>query len=123
MPDKTGNNRALNGQFVPGVSGNPKGRPKGKMSIPDMLQRIGNEPIPNELKNKVESLFSSADIGNITMMEAIMRTTMMYAIQGRSWAVQFIAERLEGKPVQPINIEEHKPIQLLKTNIPAFDND
>ena len=57
------------------------------------------------------------------MMEAIMRTTMMYAIQGRSWAVQFIAERLEGKPVQPINIEEHKPIQLLKTNIPAFDND
>jgi len=123
MPDKTGRNRAKNGQFKKGNSGNPKGRPKGAKSITDMLKRIGEEPVPKELKSKVSEVFNEVDSGNMTMMEAVMRTTMMYAIQGRSWAVQFIADRTEGKPIQPINIEEHKPIQLIKTNIPSFDND
>ena len=68
------------------------------------------------------SLFGKADIGEITMLEAVMRTTMMYAIQGKSWAVQFLADRLEGKPRQTIELEQHEPIQLLKTGIDNFDN-
>lgn len=122
MPDKTGNNRLNNGQFAKGHSGNPKGRPKGSMSIPDMLKRIGEEDIPADLRERVEKIFNEAELGQITMLEAVMRTTMMYAIQGKSWAVQFIADRLEGKPRQTIELEQHEPIQLIKTGIDNFDN-
>ena len=122
MPDKTGDNRLNNGQFAKGQSGNPNGRPKGSLSIPDMLRRIGEEDVPKELKERVKKLFNSAELGEITMMEAIMRTTMMYAIQGKSWAVQFIADRMEGKPRQTIELEQHEPIQLIKTGIDNFDN-
>tara|TARA_R100000808_G_C2154477_1_gene165449 strand:- start:7853 stop:8224 length:372 start_codon:yes stop_codon:yes gene_type:complete len=122
MPDKTGDNRLNNGQFAKGTSGNPNGRPKGSLSIPDMLRRIGEEDVPKELKERVKKLFNSAELGEITMMEAIMRTTMMYAIQGKSWAVQFIADRMEGKPRQTIELEQHEPIQLIKTGIDNFDN-
>ena len=43
MPDVSGSNREANGQFKPGVSGNPNGRPKGVQSIPDILRKIGEE--------------------------------------------------------------------------------
>ena len=108
--------------FVKGQSGNPNGRPKGSLSIPDMLRRIGEEEVPEALQNKVQQLFGRAELGEITMMDAIMRATMMYAIQGKSWAVQFIADRMEGRPRQTIELEQHEPIQLIKTGIDNFDN-
>ena len=37
--------------FVKGQSGNPNGRPKGSLSIPDMLRRIGEEEVPEALQN------------------------------------------------------------------------
>lgn len=122
-PVLTGDNRHENGQFKKGMSGNPSGRPKGSMSIPDMLKRIGEEEVPNELQDRVQRLFGEAEIGKISMLEAVMRTTMMYAIQGKSWAVQFLADRLEGRPRQTIELESHEPVQLIKTGIDSFDND
>jgi len=122
-PVLTGDNRHENGQFKKGTSGNPNGRPKGSMSIPDMLKRIGEEEVPNELQDRVQRLFGEAEIGKISMLEAVMRTTMMYAIQGKSWAVQFLADRLEGRPRQTIELESHEPVQLIKTGIDSFDND
>ena len=122
-PVLTGDNRHENGQFKKGISGNPSGRPKGSMSIPDMLKRIGEEEVPNELQDRVQRLFGEAEIGKISMLEAVMRTTMMYAIQGKSWAVQFLADRLEGRPRQTIELESHEPVQLIKTGIDSFDND
>ena len=122
-PVLTGDNRHENGQFKKGMSGNPSGRPKGSMSIPDMLKRIGEEEVPNELQDRVQRLFGEAEIGKISMLEAVMRTTMMYAIQGKSWAVQFLADRLEGRPRQTIELESHEPVCLIKTGIDSFDND
>ena len=122
-PVLTGDNRHENGQFKKGMSGNPSGRPKGSMSIPDMLKRIGEEEVPNELQDRVQRLFGEAEIGKISMLEAVMRTTMMYAIQGKSWAVQFLADRLEGRPRQTIELESHEPVHLIKTGIDSFDND
>ena len=121
MPFEKGN--TLGKQFEKGQSGNPKGRPKEKQSIPDMLRRIGEEDVPEEILKKVEKIFKKVEIGEITMMEAIMRSTMMYAIQGKSWAVQFIADRMEGKPRQTIELEQHEPIQLIRTGIKTFDNE
>tara|TARA_R100001463_G_scaffold23901_1_gene57092 strand:- start:5340 stop:5639 length:300 start_codon:yes stop_codon:yes gene_type:complete len=82
MPDKTGTNRKSNGQFKSGVSGNPNGRPKGKQSIPDILKRIGDE---------------EGTVDGIDKLEVVMRKVFQYAVEGKPWAVQFIADRTEGK--------------------------
>jgi hypothetical protein len=82
MPDKTGNNRQSNGQFKAGVSGNPKGRPKGKQSIPDLLRKIGQE---------------EGTVDGVDKLEVVMRKVFQYAVEGKPWAVQFIADRTEGK--------------------------
>jgi len=69
--------------FVKGRSGNPKGRPKGTPSIPDILRRIGAEP---------------AGVNNETKLDLVMRKVYAEAVKGRQWAVEFIATRTEGKP-------------------------
>lgn len=115
MPNNTGNNRNPDGTFKAGVSGNPKGRPKGSFAIADILRRVGEEDVPEELQGKVEGLFDIKDIKDMQLMEGLLRLVFMYAIRGKSWAVQFIAERLEGKPMQPMSIETHDPIKLIET--------
>ena len=99
MPDKTGRNRA--GQFKSGVSGNPNGRPKGSLSIPDILQKIGQEQ-------------GTAD-GEHTKLDVVLRKVFKYAIEGKSWAVQFIADRTEGKAIERVqkqNIEAIKVVDI-----------
>ena len=59
-------------QFKKGQSGNPNGRPKGTRSIPDMLLKIGAE-------------------------EGTKDGQFEYALEGKSWAVEFLADRTEGK--------------------------
>jgi len=85
MPDVTGDNRRLNGQFKSGVSGNPNGRPKGSLSIPDILHKIGDEEGTTDGKSK---------------LDVVMYKVFQYALEGKSWAVQFIADRTEGKPTE-----------------------
>jgi hypothetical protein len=79
--------------FVPGKSGNPKGRPKGSSSIKDHLRRIGDEILEGS---------------DMSKDEAIMRKVYKLAFEGQPWAVQFIADRKEGKPNQSIAYTEKK---------------
>ena len=89
------------------------GRPKGSQTIATMLKNIGQEDVPPELKERVNKLFNQVDTEEMTMIEAILRTTMMYAVQGKQWAVQFIADRTEGRPIQTIGISEtDEPIKV-----------
>lgn len=123
MPIENGENRDREGKFVAGNTASVgKGRPKGGQSIPDLLKRIGEEGIPIELQQKVKLAFDDVDTKDMTFMEAVMRTTMMYAISGKPWAVQFIADRLEGRPLQAMSIESHEPIQLIKTGNKTLDD-
>jgi hypothetical protein len=69
--------------FKPGVSGNPNGRPKGIQSIPDILRKIGEEDGTVDGKSK---------------LDVIMYMVFSFALEGKPWAVQFIADRTEGKP-------------------------
>ena len=110
MPDVTGDNRSKSGQFKAGVSGNPKGRPKNRHSIPDLLRRIGEEEI-------------DANGQKMSKIEAVCRLAFKRASEGHNWAMQFIADRTEGKPVQNMSIETHEPIQLIKTGIPEVDEE
>ena len=73
--------------WKPGESGNPAGRPKKVKTIRGILERIGVE----EIKTKQ---------GTMTKIEAILRVVYEYAIKGKPWAVEFIADRTEGKALQ-----------------------
>jgi hypothetical protein len=73
-----------NGRFVKGHSGNPKGRPKNKT--------------PSEwLRERLER-------GNT--MEKVMSMVVSLALKGERWAVELIFDRMEGKPLQVIDIEQ-----------------
>ena len=76
--------------FKPGQSGNPKGRPKGSTSIADILRRIGKEP---------------GTLDGMDKAEVVWRKVYQFAIEGKAWAVEFIANRTEGKAVERIALE------------------
>tara|TARA_A100001201_G_scaffold50359_1_gene50142 strand:- start:146 stop:475 length:330 start_codon:yes stop_codon:yes gene_type:complete len=100
MPIENGENRNKKGQFVAGNTASVgKGRPKGTKSIPDILRKISDE---------------EGTTNGMDKLEVVMRQVFNFALEGKSWAVQFIAERLEGKAKEHIITEEFKPIRVLE---------
>lgn len=92
-------------RWKPGESGNPKGRPKGTRSIPDMLRRFGEYDTPEALVAKLRAMFPGKLKGKkgIPLQEALWLSAYLHAIKGESWAFHLIADRLEGKPRQKID--------------------
>lgn len=74
-----------NGRFLQGHSGNPDGRPKGSKSLTDLLRQHLNQD---------------------GKREAIIEKVVDLAIQGERWATELVWDRLEGKPLQVIDIEQ-----------------
>ena len=100
MPDKHVTTRLKDGRFAPNSSGNPQGRPPKKMCIPDILKSIGEEQYDDKY----------------TKLEMVMNKAYEMAMTGNMRAMEFIAERLEGrvavkdekhfsKPISEINFE------------------
>ena len=99
-PNKNGENRNKKGQFVAGNTASVgKGRPKKVQSIPDILRKIGDDQGTKD--------------GEHTKLEVVLSKVFDYALQGKSWAVQFIADRTEGKAVETIRTQEVEPIKIL----------
>ena len=71
--------------FVKGKSGNPAGRPKKKNTIPDILRKLTKQKH-----------------GTTSKLETILNNVVDNAINGDQWSIQFIADRMEGKPAQTI---------------------
>ena len=95
MPDTTKKQRGNIDNLKPfkkGQSGNPKGRPKKDKCIPEILRRITAEN----------------DKSGVTKLNLILNNVVNEAIKGDTWSIQFIADRMEGKPAQVIQqtIEE-----------------
>lgn len=86
--------------FKKGQSGNPNGRPPKGHAIADILDEIGKQCAPQDLAEKLRKVFPTA--GTITMRHAMLYRAYLDAIKGDKHAIQFIAERTEGKPKQPI---------------------
>lgn len=100
MPDVTGDNRNENGTFKAGVSGNPDGRPPNKQSIPDLLRYIGSEE-------------GSAE--GLSKLEVVLRKVFGYAVEGKAWAVQFIADRTEGRAIErSVDLDSQEWQELVK---------
>ena len=90
-----GNNKKVVGKpFKKGQSGNPKGRPPKVRTIPDILRKIGEE---DGLKD-----------GSKTKLDVVMNRVFGFALEGKPWAVQFIADRTEGKALERVQTQEVK---------------
>ena len=105
-------------KFKKGQSGNPKGAgspgSRQNQSIRHLMRKINGEKIPPALLKRIPK-----DAGippNSTMLEAVLIQTFNYALAGRSWAITFVAERLEGKIKQPIEISPFESVNWEKLN-------
>ena len=85
--------------WKPGESGNPKGRPPKVRTIPDILRKIGEEEGTQDGKSK---------------LDVIMYKVFQFALEGKPWAVQFIADRTEGTAVGRFRDETATPIEVFK---------
>mgnify|MGYP006413165429 CR=1 FL=1 len=72
--------------FMPGKSGNPKGRPKKKKCIPDILRQ----------------LTQAKTTDGTTKLTKMLSNIVENAIAGDQFSIQFVADRMEGKPAQVI---------------------
>ena len=87
--------------WKPGQSGNPNGRKPKIRTIPDILYKIGEEDGTSD--------------GEFSKLDVVLRKVFEFALKGNSWAVQFIADRTEGKAVERIDQTiKQEPIQVFK---------
>lgn len=106
--------------FPPGRSGNPNGRPKKVRHIPDILAKITAERLPPKIRAQMAQQFP--DISNRpTFFEAILRVVVFKAMKGESWAVEFVAERMEGKVVTPIDLSTGQRMQIVEEIVDVTD--
>ena len=78
----------------PGQVLNPKGRPPKVKCIPDILEKLGKEVSEKNGKTNLENL---------------MRSVYLHAMRGHGWALQFIAERTEGKVTDKLQVDDNRP--------------
>jgi hypothetical protein len=107
------------GPGKPFVKGDPrrwtKGRGKNHLKIPDLLLKIGAENLPAEIRGKLPEHIRTSK----TMLGALMRSVYVRAIRGESWAVQFIAERTEGKVTDKLQVEGGQRLEIVEEIVDA----
>ena len=70
-------------QFKKGVSGNPRGRPKGKKSFTVLFKQLENEKITVQINGKTEKL---------TIEQAILKRVMIDSVVGKSSSARLYLE-------------------------------
>lgn len=91
--------------FKPGVSGNPKGRPKKKLLSEALRDLLG----------------AAAGKLDLTNAEAIAKAIVAEAKKGDVKAFSAIADRTEGKPEQKKTVDENRTITVIFER-PEFQN-
>jgi len=89
-PVKQVNNRTKKGTFKKGVSGNPNGRPPKEFALNEHIRSLAN----TQMKGKK------------TMLEAVVARVYDEALSGNMTAVNFLADRILGRPSQQIGIKD-----------------
>lgn len=92
--------------FLPGQSGNPKGRPKGQ-SLTAILRALAREEVRP----------------GVTVAEAISRRLLQLAMKGDRRAIRDVFDRLEGRPVQAIELSgpDEGAIPISLTSLPTSE--
>jgi len=88
-------------QFKKGQSGNPNGRPKKEVCIPDILRKILHD------QNKYT-------LDKETNLEGICRIAIDQALSGDKDARNFIADRTEGKALERIVTQKIKDVVVIE---------
>lgn len=88
--DKKKNEHLVKHQWKKGQSGNPNGRPKSGFALNEYITDLANV----ELEDKK------------TMLEAVVRKVYEEALDGNMTAINFLADRVLGKPSQSIGIKD-----------------
>ena len=88
--DKKKNDNLVKYQWKKGQSGNPKGRPKSGFALNEYITDLANV----ELEDKK------------TMLEAVVSKVYEEALDGNMTAINFLADRILGKPSQSIGIKD-----------------
>jgi len=98
LPVKQGKNREVGykkppvgKRFKKGTSGNPNGRPKSGFALNEYITELANIPVGRSKK---------------TMLEAVVNKVYEEALDGNMTAVNFLADRILGKPNQSIGIKD-----------------
>ncbi len=89
--DKKKNDNLVKHQWKKGQSGNPNGRPKSGFALNEYITELANTPVGRSKK---------------TMLEAVVNTVYQEALGGNMTAVNFLADRVLGKPNQSIGIKD-----------------
>ena len=88
--DKKKNDNLVKYQWKKGQSGNPNGRPKSGFALNEYITDLANV----ELEDKK------------TMLEAVVGKVYEEALDGNMTAINFLADRILGKPSQSIGIKD-----------------
>lgn len=97
--------------FKPGQSGNPSGRPKGAQSYAEIIRSLGSkrirdiDAIPEELKRQL-----TIDNKDLTIKEALVYSATLRALAGDKHALDFVADREEGRAPETIKITDDRVI-------------
>ena len=87
MPENDGPNRDEYGRFLPGTSGNPKGRPKKGHTLTDALRDFAYRRNMDEMEAR----------------EALAEVLWDLALNAKDVAaIRYIYDRLEGKPTEKV---------------------
>ena len=89
--DKKKNNHLVKHQWKKGTSGNPNGRPKSGFALNEYITELANIPVGRSKK---------------TMLESVVHRVYQEALDGNMTAVNFLADRILGKPNQSIGIKD-----------------
>ena len=80
--------------------GHSPGRPPKVRCIPDILQEFGALDCPEKLLDGIGTAIPQLEGRTLTIQQACMARTYIEALRGERWALEFVADRTEGKPVQ-----------------------
>lgn len=78
------------------------GRPPAPKCIPDLLRWAGNMKAPDKVVEEMRKVFGVQ--GDLTVEQATILVVRMMALQGEMKAIEFIADRTEGKALQSIDM-------------------
>ena len=90
-PDKQGKNKGrpappVEHQFKPGQSGNPRGRPKGSLSLSTLLREALSENDGERAKRIIDAMITCAEKGDIRHIKELL-------------------DRIDGKVADNLNVE------------------
>lgn len=110
-------------QIKPGEVRNPNGRPKRKGSYADSLHKVmtSDEVVLSlKINGKTNKNTIKTEQKNFYMAVAIVQ--LREALRGNMVAIKDIADRIDGKPMQAVEVDDKTDDKLTATDLKAFIN-